>query len=54
MLGQWADELDTRFGLRFTNFDRALLAEMRRERGFAVNPWRTGGLPQGVVYLALA
>src|SRR6266850_7052108 len=40
MLGQWADELETRFGLRFTIFDRAFLAEMRRERGFAVNPWR--------------
>jgi SNF2 family DNA or RNA helicase len=42
MLGQWAEELETRFGLRFTIFDRAFLAEMRRERGFAVNPWRTG------------
>lgn len=42
MLGQWADELETRFGLRFTIFDRAFLADMRRERGFAVNPWRTG------------
>lgn len=42
MLGQWADELETRFGLRFTIFDRAFLAEMRRERGFAVNSWRTG------------
>jgi superfamily II DNA or RNA helicase len=42
MLGQWAEELETRFGLRFTIFDRAFLAEMRRERGFSVNPWRTG------------
>jgi SNF2 family DNA or RNA helicase len=43
MLGQWADELETRFGLNFTIFDRAFLAAMRRERGFAVNPWTTGG-----------
>lgn len=41
MLGQWADELETRFGLRFTILDRAFLAAMRRERGFSVNPWRT-------------
>ncbi len=41
MLGQWADELETRFGLRFTILDRAFLATMRRERGFAVNPWLT-------------
>ncbi len=42
MLGQWAEELETRFGLRFTVFDREFLAAMRRERGFAVNPWLTG------------
>ena len=42
MLAQWADELETRFGLRFTIFDRAFLAAIRRERGFAVNPWLTG------------
>jgi hypothetical protein len=41
MLGQWADELETRFGLRFTILDRAFLATMRRERRFAVNPWLT-------------
>jgi superfamily II DNA or RNA helicase len=41
MLGQWADELETRFGLRFTILDRAFLAAIRRERGFAVNPWLT-------------
>jgi len=32
MLGQWAEELETRVGLRFTILDRAFLAEMRRER----------------------
>jgi hypothetical protein len=42
MLGQWADELESRFGLSFTIFDRGFLTAMRRERGFAVNPWRTG------------
>jgi SNF2 family DNA or RNA helicase len=42
MLGQWKDELETRFGLSFTILDRAFLAAMRRERGFAVNPWLTG------------
>jgi hypothetical protein len=41
MLGQWADELETRFGLRFTIIDRAFVAAMRRERGFSVNPWLT-------------
>jgi SNF2 family DNA or RNA helicase len=41
MLGQWVDELETRFGLRFTILDRAFLAAVRRERGFAVNPWLT-------------
>ena len=41
MLGQWSDELETRFGLRFTIIDRAFVAAMRRERGFSVNPWLT-------------
>ena len=41
MLGQWADELETRFGLRFTIIDRAFVAAIRRERGFSVNPWLT-------------
>ena len=41
MLGQWADELETRFGLRFMILDRAFLAAVRRERGFAANPWLT-------------
>jgi superfamily II DNA or RNA helicase len=41
MLLQWQDELWTRFGLRFVVLDRAFVSRMRRERGFAVNPWRT-------------
>jgi len=41
MIGQWADELETRFGPRFKIIDRAFVAAMRRERGFSVNPWLT-------------
>ena len=41
MLGQWSEELETRFGLRFTIIDRAFVGAMRRERGFSVNPWLT-------------
>ncbi len=39
---QWQDELETKFGLSFQIIDRDRLAEMRRMRGFAVNPWTTG------------
>jgi hypothetical protein len=42
MLLQWQDELATKFGLAFDIVDRDRLAEMRRPRGFGVNPWRTG------------
>lgn len=42
MTVQWQDELETKFGLHFTIIDRERLAEMRRLRGFAVNPWSTG------------
>lgn len=35
---QWRDELDQRFGLRFVMFDRDLVQQKRRERGFSVNP----------------
>ena len=41
MLEQWRDEMETRFGLVFTILDRAYVTRMRRERGFAVNPWTT-------------
>ena len=41
MLDQWHDEMATRFGLEFTILDRGYIARMRRERGFAINPWTT-------------
>lgn len=41
MLKQWQDELDARFGLRFEVFDRDYVDRIRRERGYAVNPWDT-------------
>ncbi|MBS1770567.1 MAG: DEAD/DEAH box helicase [Acidobacteria bacterium] len=41
MLAQWKDELETRFGLTFEILDRAYVDRVRRERGFAVNPWTT-------------
>ena len=39
---QWQDELEAKFGLSFTIIDRERLAELRRMRGFGVNPWATG------------
>jgi SNF2 family DNA or RNA helicase len=41
MLRQWQEELDARFGLRFEIFDRAYVENVRRQRGYAVNPWET-------------
>lgn len=41
MLGQWKDELETRFGLGFEILDRAYLEKIRQERGYGVNPWTT-------------
>jgi superfamily II DNA or RNA helicase len=41
VLEQWRAELDERFGLRFQILDRAYMSEVRRERGFGVNPWTT-------------
>ncbi len=41
MLRQWQEELDARFGLRFEVFDRDYVERIRRERGYAVNPWTT-------------
>ena len=41
MLHQWRDELESRFGLTFVILDRTYFAEVRRERGYAVNPWTT-------------
>lgn len=41
MLQQWQEELEWRFGLRFEILDRDYVAQVRRERGFGVNPWTT-------------
>jgi SNF2 family DNA or RNA helicase len=41
MLGQWKDELETRFGLSFEILDRAYLEKIRRQYGYGVNPWKT-------------
>jgi len=38
---QWRDEMEQRFGLTFVLLDREYVARCQRERGFAVNPWRT-------------
>jgi superfamily II DNA or RNA helicase len=42
MVRQWQDELEAKFGLTFTIVDREHLAEIRRDRGFAANPWTAG------------
>jgi hypothetical protein len=39
---QWQDELEAKFGLAFTIIDRERVVELRRLRGFGVNPWSTG------------
>ena len=39
---QWKDELEAKFGLSFEIIDRERLGEMRRLRGYSVNPWATG------------
>ncbi len=41
MLGQWKDELETRFGLLFEILDRAYVERVRQERGYGVNAWET-------------
>src|SRR3569833_212309 len=41
MLGQWKDELETRFGLTFEILDRAYIDRVRQDRGYGVNPWTT-------------
>ncbi|HSN99033.1 MAG TPA: helicase-related protein, partial [Candidatus Nanopelagicales bacterium] len=41
---QWREELLSRFGLSFVVYDRAFVAEKRRERGYSVNPWLTHNL----------
>ena len=42
MTMQWKDELESKFGLSFEIIDRERIAELRRARGFSVNPWTTG------------
>jgi ERCC4-related helicase len=42
MTVQWRDEFETKFGLTFDIMDMARVAELRRLRGFSVNPWTTG------------
>ncbi len=44
MTRQWQDELQAKFGLAFTIIDREYLAAVRRDQGFAVNPWTAGSL----------
>jgi ERCC4-related helicase len=39
---QWKDELESKFGLSFDIIDRERIGQLRRLRGFAVNPWSTG------------
>jgi len=39
---QWKDELETKFGLSFDIIDRDRVADLRRLRGFSINPWDTG------------
>lgn len=39
---QWKDELESKFGLTFDIIDRERVGELRRLRGFSVNPWATG------------
>lgn len=42
MTVQWKDELESKFGLSFDIVDRERVSELRRLRGFSVNPWSTG------------
>jgi superfamily II DNA or RNA helicase len=42
MIVQWKDELESKFGLTFDIIDRERVGELRRLRGFSVNPWTTG------------
>lgn len=41
VLPQWQDEMDARFGLTFEVIDRDYLLRIRRERGYATNPFAT-------------
>jgi ERCC4-related helicase len=39
---QWKDEFEAKFGLSFEIIDAERIGELRRLRGFSVNPWATG------------
>lgn len=39
---QWQEELASKFGLSFEIIDREHIADLRRSRGFGINPWATG------------
>ena len=41
MLWQWRDELEARFGLTFQVLDKDYVRDVRRQRGYGVNPWMT-------------
>ncbi len=38
---QWQGEMQSRFGLNFAVMDRQYISEMRRQRGWGINPWAT-------------
>ena len=38
---QWKGEMESRFGLSFAVMDRAYIGQMRRQRGWGINPWAT-------------
>ena len=38
---QWKGEMESRFGLGFAVMDRQYITEMRRQRGWGINPWAT-------------
>ena len=42
LTAQWKDELEAKFGLSFDIVDLGHITELRRLRGFSVNPWTTG------------
>ena len=41
MILQWREEMEGRFGLLFQIIDRNFVQQIRKERGFNVNPWAT-------------
>lgn len=41
MIEQWSGELENRFGMIFQVMDREYISEIRRGRGYGVNPWTT-------------